>query len=355
MSKLFSSLRIKNIGFKNRITVSPMCMYSSENGYSNDWHLVHLGSRAVGGAGLIFTEAAAVSPEARITADDLGIWDNGHISGLKSITGFLEAQGAVTGIQLAHAGRKASTTSPWKGGKFLRTNEEGGWQTFAPSAIPFYEENPAPEALDLNGIQKVISDFRAAARRSLEARFKVIEIHAAHGYLLHQFLSPLSNNRKDHYGGNFENRTRLLLEVTAAVQEEWPENLPLFVRISATDWTEGGWDVESSIKLSEILKSKGVDLIDCSSGGIIPNVKIPVGKGYQTQFAQQIKSEVNIMTGAVGLITSAKEAEEIIENNKADLVFMAREFLRSPYFPLEAAKTLGAEISWPPQYRRAKL
>ena len=355
MSKLFSPLKIKDIEFTNRITVSPMCMYSSENGYSNNWHLVHLGSRAVGGAGLILTEAAAVSPEARITADDLGIWEDGHISGLKNITEFVENLGTVIGIQLAHAGRKASTTSPWNGGKFLDKNEPGGWQTVAPSPIPFNEENPAPLELDITGINKVISDFRAAAKRALQAGFKVVEIHAAHGYLLHQFLSPLSNKRRDNYGGSFENRIRLLLEVTAAVKEEWPENLPLFVRISATDWAEGGWDADASVELAKTLKTKGVDLIDCSSGGLVADAKIPIGKGYQTQFADQIKAEAGILTGAVGLITSAKEAEEIIVNQQADLVFLAREFLRSPYFPLEAAKTLGAEINWPPQYRRGKI
>lgn len=332
-----------------------MCMYSSEDGFSNNWHLVHLGSRAVGGAGLVFTEATAVSPEARITADDLGIWKDDHIYGLKEITEFVESQGSVPGIQLAHAGRKASTSSPWKGGKFLSKKEEGGWQTVAPSAIPFNKENPAPGELDDSGIKKVVSDFRSAAKRALQAGFKVLEIHAAHGYLLHQFLSPLSNKRQDNYGGSFENRIRLLLEVTAAVKEEWPGNLPLFVRISATDWAEGGWEADASVELSKILKTNGVDLIDCSSGGLVPDVKIPVSKGYQTQFAELIKAESGILTGAVGLITSAEEAGEIIENEQSDLVFLAREFLRSPYFPLDAAKSLGAEISWPPQYRRAKL
>lgn len=355
MSKLFSSLSIKTISLKNRLTVSPMCMYSSVDGFSNTWHLVHLGSRAVGGAGLIFTEAAAVSPEGRITADDLGIWKDEHIDGLKNIIEFVEAQGSAIGIQLAHAGRKASTTSPWKGGKFLPKDEKDGWQTLAPSPIPFYPNNPAPRELDELGIQKVISDFKEAAKRALQAGFKVVEIHAAHGYLLHQFLSPLSNTRQDRYGGSFENRIRLLLEVTAAIKEEWPENLPLFVRISATDWVEGGWDADASVELARILKEKGVGLIDCSSGGLVFDAQMPVAKGYQTQFAERIKAESGILTGAVGLITSPEEAEEIILNEKADLVFMAREFLRTPYFPLGAAKTLGAEISWPPQYRRAEL
>lgn len=353
MSKLFTSLKIKSVEFKNRLTVSPMCMYSSEDGFSNNWHLVHLGSRAVGGAGLIISEAAAVSPEGRITPDDLGIWKEEHISGLKNIVDFIDAQGTVAGIQLAHAGRKASTTSPWKGGAALPI-ENGGWKTVAPSAIPFMESNAMPQDLDEDGINKIISDFQAASRRSLEAGFKVVEIHAAHGYLLHQFLSPLSNKRIDAYGGSFENRIRLLLEVIEAVQKEWPQDLPLFVRISATDWSEGGWNADESVQLSQILKTKGVDLIDCSSGGLVPDAKIPVKKGYQVQFAERIKAETNILTGAVGLITTAEEAEAIIATGQADLVLMAREFLREPYFPLMAAKTLGAEIIWPSQYERAK-
>ncbi len=330
-----------------------MCQYSSEDGYSNNWHLVHLGTRAVGGAGLIISEAAAVSPEGRITPDDLGLWKDEHIQGLREIVEFAEAQGAVMGIQLAHAGRKASTTSPWKGGNFL-SEDDGGWQTVAPSAIPFFEANPAPAALDEQGIKKVIEDFKTAAARSREAGFKVIEIHAAHGYLLHQFLSPLSNHRNDEYGGSFENRARLLLEVITAVQQEWPSNLPLFVRISATDWANGGWDLESSIKLAGILKEKGVDLIDCSSGGLVHDAIIPVAKGYQTGFAADIKAKTGILTGAVGLITTAAEAEEILENRAADLIFVGRELLRNPYFPLEAARELGAEAPWPNQYLRAQ-
>ena len=353
MSKLFTPLKIKQIELSNRITVSPMCMYSSEDGFSNNWHLVHLGSRAVGKPGLIFTEAAAVSPEGRITPDDLGIWKDEHIPGLQEIVQFCESQGTVMGIQLAHAGRKASTASPWNGGNQLDENNRG-WKTVAPSPRPFKEGDNKPEMLDENGIKKVLNDFKAAAKRALEAGFKVIEVHAAHGYLLHQFLSPLSNQRTDKYGGSFENRIRLVLEVVDAVKEEWPENLPLFVRISATDWADGGWNAEESVELAKILKTKEVDLIDCSSGGLIPDAKIPVAKGYQSQFAQRIKSEAKIRTGAVGLITSPGEAEEVISEGKADLVFLAREFLRNPYFPLNAAKSLGAEISWTPQYLRGK-
>lgn len=353
MSKLFSPIKIKGITLKNRITVSPMCQYSSMDGFCNKWHLVHLGTRATGGAGLIITEAAAVSPEGRITPDDLGLWKNEHIAGLREVVDFCKKQGAVMGIQLAHAGRKASTTSPWKGGEFLSLNK-GGWQTLAPSAIPFFEENPSPTALDKQGVLKVIKDFKSAARRSRETGFEVLEIHAAHGYLLHQFLSPLSNQRRDGYGGSFDNRIRLLLEVIEAVKEEWPSHLPLFVRISATDWAKGGWDIESSIHLAKILKKNGVDLIDCSSGGLVPDARIPVTKGYQTELAQRLKTETGILTGAVGLITEAAEAEEIIVRQQADLVLIGRELLRNPYFPLEAARELGAETTWPNQYLRAK-
>lgn len=351
--RLFQPLKIRSVEFKNRITVSPMCMYSSEDGFSNNWHLVHLGSRAVGGAGLVISEATAVAPEGRITGDDLGIWKDEHVAGLKQITAFLEEQGSVPGIQLAHAGRKASTTSPWKGGKFV-SEEDGGWQTVAPSAIAFNEENPSPSALDSDGIKKLIADFREAAKRALEAGFKVAEIHAAHGYLLHQFLSPLSNKRSDDYGGSFQNRSRLVLEVTRAVRSVWPEDLPLFVRISATDWVDGGWNEDESVKLAKLLKENGVDLIDCSSGGLVPHARIPVKKKYQVGFAERIKTEANILTGAVGLITEAEEAEEILSNGQADLILLARELLRNPYFPLEAAEKLGANVQWPPQYERAK-
>ena len=353
MSKLFTPLKIKSVEFPNRLTVSPMCMYSSEDGFSNNWHLVHLGSRAVGGAGLIFTEATAVSPEARITPDDLGIWKDEHVEGLKNIVDFCSSNGAVIGIQLAHAGRKASTSSPWKGANYL-TEDKGGWKTVAPSGVPFNANDNFPQQLDEEGIEKVKHDFQQAAKRAVAAGFKVAEIHSAHGYLLHQFLSPLSNKRTDKYGGTFDNRTRLLLEVTEAVQEEWPENLPLFVRISATDWAEGGWNEEESVALAKILKDRGVDLIDCSSGGLVPDAKIPVAKGFQVQFSEKIKKEAGISTGAVGLIETAEEAEEILSKSQADLIFIGREFLRNPYFPLNAAKTLDSEITWAPQYRRAK-
>lgn len=352
-SLLFSPLKLRTIELKNRIAVSPMCMYSSEDGFSNNWHLVHLGTRAVGGAGLIISEATAVSPEARISPEDLGIWKDEHVAGLAEIVQFLKEQGSTPGIQLAHAGRKASTTSPWKGGKLLREGD-GGWATVAPSAIPFFEGNPLPEALDKAGIEKVITDFRAAAKRALLAGFEVVEIHAAHGYLFHEFLSPLSNTRKDEYGGSFENRCRLLLQVVTAVREVWPKELPLFVRISATDWVEGGWNEMESVKLSSLLRTKGVDLIDCSSGGLVPNASIPAKKGYQVDFARKIKHEAEILTGAVGLITEAEQAEEILQKEQADLIFLGREALRNPYFPLQAAKELGAEIKWPSQYERAK-
>jgi 2,4-dienoyl-CoA reductase-like NADH-dependent reductase (Old Yellow Enzyme family) len=354
MVKLFEQLEIKGVRLKNRIVVSPMCEYSSEDGFSNDWHLVHLGSRAVGGAGLIISEATAVSPEGRITPDDLGLWKDEHIEGLKRITNFIHEHDSIAGIQLAHAGRKASHSSPWKGGRML-TSEQGAWTTVAPSAIPFRDTDPAPVALNKQGIEKVKSNFRAAAKRAVEAGFQVAEIHAAHGYLLHEFYSPLSNRRTDEYGGSFENRIRLLLEVTESVKEVWPKDFPLFVRISATDWTEGGWTGEDSVQLAKILKSMGVDLIDCSSGGNVPHAKIEVGPGYQVPYAASIKKETGILTGAVGMITSAEQAEEIVASGKADLVIIAREFLRDPYFPLHAAKTLGVDVKWPEQYQRAKV
>lgn len=354
MAKLFAPLQLGNVALKNRIAVSPMCEYSSVDGFANDWHLVHLGSRAVGGAGLIICEATAVSPEGRITPDDLGLWKEEHIPFLKRITSFLKEHGAVAGVQLAHAGRKASHRSPWKGGHLIPPNEDGGWQTVAPTAVPFQEGTHPPVALDRAGIQKVLDDFQLAAKRSVEAGFQTIEIHAAHGYLLHQFYSPLSNHRTDEYGGSFENRIRLLLEVLAAVQAVVEREFPIIVRISATDWVEGGWTIEDSVALCKVLKGKGVLLVDCSSGGNIGGVKIPVGPLYQTPFAEQIKRETGILTGAVGLITTAQEAEEIIAEQKADLVLLAREFLRDPYFPLHAASQLGVDLQWPVQYERAK-
>lgn len=355
MVKLFEPLQIKSIELKNRIVVSPMCEYSSVDGFSNDWHLVHLGSRAVGGAALIIAEATAVSPEGRITPDDLGIWKDEHIEGLKRITQFIESQGSVPGIQLAHAGRKGSNSSPWKGGRMLSVHE-GGWETVAPSAVRFKEGERPPLALDKYGIKKVITDFKAAAVRALQAGFKVIEIHAAHGYLLHQFFSPFSNKRKDEYGGSFDNRVRILVEVVDAISEVWPKGLALFVRISASDWVEGGWTLDESVALSKMLQSKGVDLIDCSSGGNVPNPGIiKTGPGYQVHFAETIKRETGILTAAVGLITTAEQAEEILVSGKADVIIMARQFLRDPYFPLHAAKALGADVQWPVQYLRAKV
>ena len=353
MALLFEPIKIRSVDLKNRIVVSPMCQYSSVDGIANDWHLVHLGTRAAGGAGLVITEAAAVSEEGRITPDDLGIWKDEHIEFLKRIVDFIESQSSVAGIQLAHAGRKASHTSPWKGSRPL-TAEEGAWATLAPGEIGYKPTDPLPKAMTKDDIQKVIDDFATAAKRALLANFKVIEIHAAHGYLLNEFLSPLSNHRNDEYGDSFENRIRLLLAVVEAVRSEWKNALPLFVRISSTDWVEDGWTETDSVALAKILKEKEVDLIDCSSGGNSPEQKIPIGPMYQVPFAEKIKKETGILTGAVGMITTANEAEQILIGQKADLVVMARQFLRDPYFPLHAAKELGSEIPWPVQYERAK-
>jgi len=351
-SKLFSIFQIKSIILKNRIVISPMCQYSSKDGFANDWHLVHLGSRANGGASLIIQEATSVSPEARISPEDLGIWSDEHIEKLKNITNFITEHHCVPGIQLAHAGRKASVTSPWQGNRKL-SKEEGGWETFAPSAIG-YHDNENTTSLDKSGIEKVISDFKSATKRAVQAGYKVLELHGAHGYLLHQFLSPLSNKRTDEYGGSFENRIRFTLEILEAVQQEWPNDLPLFVRISATDWADGGWNIEESIKLSEILKHKGVDLIDVSSGGLVSHQKIPAEPGYQVPFAEKIRKETKMCTGAVGLITEAKQAEAIVEEEKADLIFFARESLRDPNLALTFARELGVDVTWPNQYDRAK-
>ena len=353
MALLFEPLSIRSIQFKNRIVVSPMCEYSSEDGFANDWHLVHLGSRAVGGAGLVIAEATAVSPEGRITPDDLGIWKDAHIDFLKRITSFITAQGSVPGIQLAHAGRKASITSPWKGNRPL-TKEEGGWTTLAPSAIAFKDGDPLPKAMSIDEIEQLKKDFIHATIRALQAGFKVIELHAAHGYLLNEFLSPLSNQRTDNYGGSFENRVRLLLEVVDAVRSVFTETLPLFVRISATEWVEGGWSIEDSVQLAKLLKDKAVDMIDCSSGGNTHSQKITVEPLYQVPFAERIKKETGIPTAAVGMITTAEQCEEILQRGQADLVIMARQLLRDPYFPLHAAKKLDADIQWPVQYERAK-
>jgi 2,4-dienoyl-CoA reductase-like NADH-dependent reductase (Old Yellow Enzyme family) len=353
MVSLFQPLQIRSIQLKNRIVVSPMCQYSSVDGFANDWHLVHLGSHAVGGASLVIAEATAVSPEGRITPHDLGIYKDEHLPFLKRITAFIQSQNAVAGIQLAHAGRKASHHRPWDGGAALN-EEEGAWTTFAPSALPYKQGEPIPHELTGKEIKEVIKAFKQAALRAKEAGFQVIELHAAHGYLLHEFLSPLSNRRKDEYGGSFENRIRFVLEIVTEVRKVWSEDMPLFVRISATDWVDGGWSLDESVALAKILKTQGVDLIDCSSGGNSPGQKISLGPLYQTPFAEKIKKEAAIMTGAVGLITTTAQAESIIKNGQADLVFMARQLLREPYFPLHAAKELGIDVPWPPQYERAK-
>jgi len=353
MTHLFDPLNIRDITFANRVFVSPMCEYSSTDGYVSDWHFVHLGSRAVGGAGLVLTEATAVLPEGRISPQDLGIWMDDHIEPLARIIRFVSEQGSVAGMQLAHAGRKASTYRPWEGHGAI-PQSKGGWNNVvAPSAVPFADNYPMPQALSIDGIKNIVSAFAAAARRACEAGFRVVEIHAAHGYLIHEFLSPLSNQRTDSYGGSFENRIRILREIVTAVRDSWPERAPLFVRISATDWIEGGWDIQQSVELACQLVKLGVDLIDCSSGGNALQAKIPVAPGYQTPFAEQIRREANILTGAVGMITSPIQAENILVAGQADAIIIAREFLRDPYWPLRAARELGQPIAWPVQYLRA--
>ncbi len=356
MSHLFAPLTLRKITLRNRVGVSPMCQYSSHDGFATDWHLVHLGSFAVGGAGLVMTEAAAVLPEGRISPQDLGIWDDAHVPMLARINAFLSAEGAVPGVQLAHAGRKASTYRPWGGGHGTVQPADGGWtNVMAPSAVAFSDTYPMPRALTLEGIADVVKAFRDAAVRALAAGFHVIELHAAHGYLLHEFLSPLSNIRTDAYGGSLENRARLCLEVVHAVRAVWPDTMPLFVRISATDWTEGGWTPDESVQLARWLKTAGVDLIDVSTGGNVNGAKIPIGPGYQVPFAQTVRGEANIPTAAVGMITTAEQAERIVADGAADVVLLAREFLRQPHWPLLAAHALGAEIKWPSQYERARL
>ncbi len=352
-SHLFEPWQIRDVRFRNRIGVSPMCQYSSVDGHASDWHLVHLGSRAVGGAALVMTEASAVTADGRISPDDLGIWKDEHLPMLERIARFVEGQGAVFGVQLAHAGRKASTASPWKGGKTV-SPAEGGWQPVAgPSAIPFDAESLTPAELDHDGIRAVVQAFVDAAGRALKAGAKVAEIHAAHGYLLHEFLSPLSNQRGDEYGGSLENRTRIVREAVEAVRKVWPERLPLFVRISATDWAEGGWDIGQSVELARQLRSLGVDVVDCSSGGTIPAAKIPTGPGYQVPFAARIRREAGIPTAAVGMITAPEQADQIIRNGEADMVLLARQMLRDPYWPLHAARALHQDFPAPIQYGRA--
>jgi 2,4-dienoyl-CoA reductase-like NADH-dependent reductase (Old Yellow Enzyme family) len=349
---LFTPIRIGSQTLKSRIVVSPMCQYSSEDGFASDWHMVHLGSRAIGGAALIFTEAAAVEARGRISPQDLGIWKDEHVPMLARIAGFLEEHGSLPGIQLAHAGRKASTQAPWLGGRQIPARD-GGWQPLAPSPVPFRPGDEVPLALDNIGIQTVMESFALAAGRSREAGFRVIEIHGAHGYLIQEFLSPLSNQREDEYGGPFENRIRFLTETVAAVRSEWPAPHPLFVRISASDWVEGGWSIDDSVRLAQCLKDLGVDLIDCSSGGNSLQQQIPVGPGYQVPFARRIKQEVGILTGAVGMITEAHQADQIVRQKEADLVLLARQMLRDPYFPLHAAQALGWKAEPPVQYARA--
>jgi 2,4-dienoyl-CoA reductase-like NADH-dependent reductase (Old Yellow Enzyme family) len=352
MSKLFTPLSLRGVTFSNRVWVSPMCQYSSDDGMPNDWHFVHLGSRAVGGAGLVMVEASGVSPAGRITDWDSGIWSPAHADAFRPIVDFIHGQGRVAGIQLAHAGRKASTEVPWRGGRPIADGPHS-WTTLAPSAIPFRAGEPVPHALSLEEIDEVVAEFTRAARLAVEAGFRVIELHAAHGYLLHQFLSPLSNQRDDDYGGSLENRMRFTLRITEAVRSEVPDAMPLFVRISASDWAEGGWDLQQSIVLSEHLRDRGVDLIDCSSGGLVPHAKIELGPGYQVPFARAIRAQAAIPTAAVGMITEARQAEEIVSSGAADAVFLARQLLRDPYFPLHAAKELGVEVAWPVQYDRA--
>jgi 2,4-dienoyl-CoA reductase-like NADH-dependent reductase (Old Yellow Enzyme family) len=352
MPLLFEPLTLRDLTLPNRIVVSPMCEYSSVDGLANAWHMVHLGSRAVGGAGLVITEATAVVPEGRISPADLGIWTDAHAEAIAPIVRFIHAQKRAAGIQLAHAGRKASTDVPWEG-RAMVSPDRGGWQAVGPTTEPFTDGYPIPHALDKAGIARVIDGFRAAAARALAAGFDVVEIHAAHGYLIHEFLSPLSNTRTDAYGGSFDNRIRLCLDVTAAVRDVWPERLPLFVRISTTDWVEGGWDVDQSIELAKRVKALGVDLVDCSSGGNVATASIPVGPGYQVPAAGRIRREAGIATGAVGLITTAAQANAIVETGDADCVLLARAMLRDPYWPLHAAQELGVAMDWPVQYLRA--
>jgi 2,4-dienoyl-CoA reductase-like NADH-dependent reductase (Old Yellow Enzyme family) len=353
ITNLFSPYALGSLALPNRIVVSPMCQYSSIDGFATDWHLVHLGSRAVGGAGLVMVEATAVSPEGRITPSDLGLWKDEHIAKLKQISDFAHSQGAYIGIQIAHGGRKASMSVPWEVVR-LFAPQDGGWtDVVAPSSVPFADKYAQPVALDEAGIHRVVDAFAAAARRAVRAGFDAVEIHSAHGYLLHTFLSPLSNRREDDYGGSFENRIRLLLEVVNVVRKEMPAKLALMVRISATDWAEGGWDIDQSVALAKILKTHQVDLMDISSGGLVPYAKIPAGSGFQTPFADRIRREAGVPTGTVGFITGAAQADHIIRTGQADIVLIAREFLRDPYWPLQAAVEVHQKIAWPKQYLRA--
>jgi 2,4-dienoyl-CoA reductase-like NADH-dependent reductase (Old Yellow Enzyme family) len=350
---LFDPLTQRSLTFRNRIVVSPMCQYSCEDGFATDWHLVHLGSRAVGGAAIVFVEATAVTPEGRIAPEDMGLWKDEHAAPLARIAAFVSAQGAVPGIQLAHAGRKASTYRPWSGHGTVPL-DQGGWEPLGPGNVAFAPNYPTPRPLDEAGITRVIEAFRASARRALAAGFRVVEVHAAHGYLMHEFLSPLVNTRSDRWGGSFENRTRLTLEVTRAIRAEWSRELPVWVRISATDWADGGWDAGQGVRLATLLRDEGVDLIDCSSGGAVHHQQIALGPGYQVPFAERIRREAGIATGAVGLITEPQQAQDILAAGRADVILLARAELRDPYWPLHAARTLGADVPWPPPYLRAR-
>ncbi len=351
---LFSPLKLREVTLRNRIAVSPMCQYSAHDGIAGDWHLVHLGSRAVGGAGLVIFEATAVEARGRISPADLGIWDDAQVEPLARVVRFVEGQGAAACLQLAHAGRKASVRAPWDEAGAPLAEEDGGWPVVGPSPIPFAAGHPVPAPLDAAGMRGIAHAFAEGARRGLAAGFRVLEVHAAHGYLLHQFLSPLSNHRRDDYGGPFENRTRLAREVVAAVREVWPARLPLLVRVSATDWAEGGWAPEEAVALGRALRDLGVDLVDTSSGGLVPTAQVPAGPGYQAGFAERVRREAGIATGAVGLITSPEQAEHVLRTGQADLVLLAREMLRDPYWPLHAAARLRAEVAWPKQYLRAR-
>jgi 2,4-dienoyl-CoA reductase-like NADH-dependent reductase (Old Yellow Enzyme family) len=350
--KLFAPFRVREVELKNRIVVSPMCEYSAKDGHPQQWHMVHLGSRAVGGAALVMTEASAVEARGRISEADAGIYLDAHVDSWRPIAAFIKQQGAVPGMQLAHAGRKGSTAAPWTGGQPILSSA-GGWKPVAPSALPFDIGYETPTELSVQDIAEIVGAFRAAAARALAVGFEVVEIHGAHGYLLHEFLSPLCNTRRDEYGGSLDNRLRLALEVTKAVREVWPQRLPLFFRVSASDWAEGGWDLRQTIELSRRLKLLDVDLIDCSSGGAVPHAKIPIGPGYQVEFAAAIRREAEIATGAVGMITDPAQADAIVSTDQADLVLLARELLRDPYWPRRAAKELGAKIEPPAQYQRA--
>ncbi|HUJ42793.1 MAG TPA: NADH:flavin oxidoreductase/NADH oxidase [Opitutaceae bacterium] len=354
MAALFAPFTQRGVTLRNRIVVSPMCQYSCQDGFATDWHLVHLGARAVGGAGVVVAEATAVEAGGRISPHDLGLWQDAHVEPLARVAKFIRDQGAVPAIQLAHAGRKASTARPWQGGRPVPP-AEGGWPVVAPSAVAFAEDHPMPRELDADGIAGIVQAFSAAAQRARAAGFELVELHAAHGYLLHQFLSPLSNHRTDRYGGPFENRIRLLTEVVDGVRAVWPESRPLWLRVSATDWAEtDGWDLPQTVALARALKPRGVDLFDCSSGGTLPRAKIPGGPGFQVPFAEAVRREAGLATGAVGLITQPEQAEHIVAEGRADVILLARQFLRDPYWPLHAARVLGATAAWPVQYLRAK-